>query len=170
MNHMPPPLPSTERAIIVRERLRILAWGYYLSAGFGALFACFVLIQALMFGAISFVPESEWGTSPNEQREDPHGSENEADQTSEKPSAAPPALVFRIVAGVMIAVTVGGWILSGLTGYAAYCIQQRTRQTFIQVMAGYNLLWMPYGTALGVFTFITLNSPEARWEFERAKR
>ena len=163
---LPPPMPATEQTIILRERLRILAWGYYISAGLGAVFSCFFLIYALMFGAISFVPESEWQPNSQVTGEETQELGQKSDPVPGNTATALPVLVFRILAGVFLVVTVAGWILSGLTAYAAYGLQQRRHKLLIQLMAADNLLWMPYGTALGVFTFITLGTPEASREFE----
>lgn len=164
---LPPPLSATEQTIILRERLRILAWGYYITAGLGAVFSCFFLIYALMFGAISFVPETEWQPNSQGSGEETQESGQKSDPVPGNTAAAPPVLVFRIFAGVFLVVTAAGWILSGLTAYAAYGLQKRRHKLLIQLMAAYNLLWMPYGTALGVFTFLTLGTPEASREFKK---
>ena len=59
-----------------------------------------------------------------------------------------------------------GWALAGLTAYAGRCIQKRKTKTLIYIMAGFNCLFVPYGTLLGVFTFIVLGSPAAIEEFK----
>lgn len=38
---------------------------------------------------------------------------------------------------------------------------------FTNVMAGYNVIWIPYGTLLGVFTFIVINSAEAKLQYDQ---
>jgi len=40
----------------------------------------------------------------------------------------------------------------------------------VMVMGAYNLIWIPYGTALGVLALIVLASDEARAEFASGNR
>lgn len=167
---MPPLLPTSEQSIITTERLRLLSWGYYISGGIGAFFASFLLIYAFMFGAMSFIPESEW-SSEQEQHESstaPKGDSGEQGK-SNSTSTAPPLIVFRIFAVGMVCATVAGWTLAGLTVYAGYCIQKRKHRIFTNVMAAYNVIWIPYGTLLGVLTFIAINSAEARLQYDQSK-
>jgi hypothetical protein len=58
------------------------------------------------------------------------------------------------------------WTLGALTAYAGRSIQKRRRKLFVYVMAALNCLFIPYGTLLGVFTFIVLSSAAASPEFE----
>lgn len=77
----------------------------------------------------------------------------------------PPVVVFRIMAGVMFLFVLAGWTISGLTIYAGRCLQQRKKRLLILVMGGFNLLWIPYGTLLGVCTFLVMQSDQGRREF-----
>ena len=52
-----------------------------------------------------------------------------------------------------------GWTVGGLTIYVGRCLQRRRHRTFTLIMAGINCLHIPFGTALGVFTFIVLQRP-----------
>jgi hypothetical protein len=49
-----PPLPSVKATILANERLRLLAWGYYISSGIGFVFSLFLLGYALIFRATPF--------------------------------------------------------------------------------------------------------------------
>jgi hypothetical protein len=69
------------------------------------------------------------------------------------------------MAGVMGGVMLLGWIFGGLTAYAGRCIQKRRRRIFIYVIAALNCLFIPYGTLLGVCTFLVFGTSAAIGEF-----
>jgi hypothetical protein len=153
-----------EASIIARERLRILMIGFYVRGGMMFAFGCFFLIYVAFFLGFSFMPESAW-TQPRPSASAipftwPTPTPHPANQD------APPVVVFRIMACVFAAVTLLVWSVGGVTAYAGRCIQKRRRKLLIYVMAGLNCLFVPYGTLLGVFTFIVLGSPAATQEFE----
>ena len=52
-----------------------------------------------------------------------------------------------------------------LTIYAGRCVQKRQHRTFIYVMAGLNCPLIPWGTLLGIATFILPQTPVAQREF-----
>ena len=78
-------------------------------------------------------------------------------------------MIFRVFAGIMLAVTVVAWGMCGLTAYAGRCIQKRKHRIFINIMAAYNVVWLPYGTLLGVCTFLTINTEESQAQFASLK-
>ncbi|MBC8066519.1 MAG: hypothetical protein H7Y17_16935 [Chlorobia bacterium] len=65
-----------------------------------------------------------------------------------------------ILAG--LAVILGAWTLTVLSWLSSQRIAQRRGIKLIYATAGLNCLWMPFGTALGVFTFIVLTRPSVR--------
>jgi len=69
------------------------------------------------------------------------------------------------MAGVMSGIMLLGWTFGALTLYAGRCVQKRRNKTLIYIMAALNCMFIPYGTLLGVFTFIILASPAAIQEF-----
>lgn len=152
----------SEATIVARERLRFLAIGFYVRGGVVALFSCFLLIYFAMFFAISFIPESGW----NPPAKASHSSSWDASPTPAPVNPGPPpAIVFRIFAGIMGGMTLLGWTLGALTAYAGRCIQKRKHRVFVYVMAAFNCIFIPYGTLLGVCTFIILGGPAAIAEF-----
>lgn len=168
---LPPPLPQSEEIIITKERLRLLAWGYYISGGLGIFFACFFLIYALMFGAMSFVEPSEWSSSQSQGEEyQTLNIDSKNKNQTDRPSEGPPVILFRIFAVGMLGATAMGWLLGGLTIYAGYSIQKRRNRLFTNIMAAYNAIWIPYGTLLAVFTFIVVNSNAAIRLYEERQR
>lgn len=74
----------------------------------------------------------------------------------------PPPEMFQIFIGfyvfgalLMIAMAVAN-ILSGIF------LNRRKHRLFSMILAGFNCLQMPFGTALGVFTFVVLQRPTVR--------
>jgi hypothetical protein len=58
------PDDKSEAIIIARERLRFLAFGYYVRGGVIVVFSSFLLFYVVMFSAFSFIPESKWNPPP----------------------------------------------------------------------------------------------------------
>ena len=159
------PAPTeAEQEIITRERLRLLAIGFYVKGAVGAAFISFLLLHFFMFLGFSFMPESSW------QPKAPPQTSVESLSVSPSPppppaNQGPPVLMFRIFAAVIGCVILAGWTFGALTIYAGRCIRNRERRIFIYVMAGLNCALIPWGTLLGVSTFIILQMPIARREF-----
>lgn len=61
--------------------------------------------------------------------------------------------------------TLLGWALAVLTIIAAGRLKQRRSHTFCMVIAGALCMFMPVGTALGVFTLIVLVRPGVKQGF-----
>jgi len=162
-----PPVPADESArAVTRERLRLLSIAYYISGVLGAVFVSFLLIHLCVFTAISFMPESAFQTNGSQ-----HSTAQRSPQSIQKtPSAGPPLIIFRIVAGVIGVVILCGWTLGGLTFYAGRCIAKRRNRTFVLVMAGVNCIWIPYGLLLGIATFLTMGSADTRSEYSGVKK
>ncbi len=49
--------------------------------------------------------------------------------------------------------------MAALKFYTAVCLKQRKSRTFCLVVAAISCLEVPYGTILGVFTFLVLERP-----------
>jgi hypothetical protein len=131
------PDETDRQAIIDEEHLRLLSWGYMVSGGFAALFSFFGLfymfIGAMMSLAVSKIAEG-----------------------AAKPSEFPPAFVGLIFGGIglgifLFMVTIA--ILKFLTGRN---LRHRKSKIFCMVIAGFSCLEFPYGTFLGVCTFMVL--------------
>lgn len=155
---------SDELKIVARERMNFLAIGFYVRGGMMFFFGCFFLLYVAMFTAFAFMPQSAWNHQP------PHRAVTApAANASPMPDVAnpgaPPIAVFRIMAGVMSGVVFLAWVGGALTLYSGRCIKKRKHRPLVYVMAALNCLFIPYGTLLGVFTFIILGSPEATTEW-----
>ena len=159
-----------ERQVIATDRLRLLSLAYYISGAVGAVLVSFLLLHFFLFLGFSFIPASQWAA--------PARSPMNAPYTSTSPSPAPtasqgsntaqgpPAIMFRIVAGVIGLIIISGWTLGALTAYAGHCIKKRKHKLFIYVMAGINCIWIPYGTILGIATILLFQWPEVQSEFK----
>lgn len=65
--------------------------------------------------------------------------------------------IFTVIGSVWISVSVITGILTAISGRY---ISKRTHKTFSTVIAGINCLFIPVGTALGMFAIITLGNKE----------
>jgi len=180
-----PPLPysqlqNTEQAVaraVTKERLKLLAIGYFVSGGFGILTVSLLIVHFLMFAFMSTLPDASFdetettGTS----LEESHGEEEtgpgetitEVDEGIERVNPMGMMVgILRAVAVLIGAIILIGWILGGLTIYAGVSLLQRKRKTLVYVMAAYNCLFIPWGTLIGVLTFVTLSQPSTKLEYK----
>jgi hypothetical protein len=146
MNESPAELPTIDPQLATdREHLKLLAIFYYMLGGITIFFSCFGLFHFFFGLAMVFFGDSF------------HGRHGQPD--------LPPlffGLLFSFI-GVMIVLT--GWIIGGLTLFAARSIQLRKRRTFTLVIAALNCLncmFMPFGAVLCAFTFVILTRDSVR--------
>ena len=122
------------------EHLRLLRIFYFISAGFNALLIPIGLLYAgmgLMFLGV--------GTAP---------------------SAASGGLVMSGIFGLVgLSFTLIAALGTGLKVLTAIRLKQRRSRTLCLVTAGLCCIEMPYGTALGVATFVVLGRDSIRREF-----
>lgn len=161
---------TEEQRIIARERLRLLAIGFYIRAGMVLFFSFFMMLYVAMLIAFSFIPEQSWnnGNGPSRTVAPPaaDAATGSATRTWNQQSSSPPKILFRIMASVLGLFIILLWAVAAATVYAARCLRSRRRRLFIQIVAGLHCVFAPYGTLLGVMTFLTLGSPAGRLEFE----
>ena len=74
-------------------------------------------------------------------------------------SNPPPAFMGWFFVGIGATFVTLGWTVGGLTIYSGRCLHKLRRRTFSLVLAGVNCLFAPFGTVLGVFTFLVLLRP-----------
>jgi hypothetical protein len=129
---------ETRQSIVDEEHLRILSIGYLVSAGVCAFFSLFGLVYVFMGIMLSATL--------------PHLPTNAAEPAQQ----APPAFVGWIFACIGLAIFLFAMGLAAAKFRAAWCIKHRKSQVFCMVVAGVSCLEFPYGTALGVFSFIVL--------------
>jgi hypothetical protein len=131
-------MPDVARqSIIDEEHLKLLSLGYMLSAATAAFFSLFGLMYMLM-GAFMSAAISHQSA------------------VARRSSQVPPAFVGWILAGVGLGFFLVMMILAAVKLRAAFCIKSRQSRTFCMVVAGISCLGVPYGTVLGVLSFIVL--------------
>lgn len=136
---------DSRQLILDEDNLRLLRIGYFISAGLTLLASLFVLVYTFF---LSFV----------------------FTQISKNPGAAEvPAFFGRLVGafGVVFAlVLIGIAVLKFLTGQR---MKERKSRTFCLVIAAITCLSIPYGTFLGVCTFLVLLRPTVQRSFEETR-
>ena len=127
--------------ILDDEHLRILSICYCVYGAFTALLAFIPGIYVVL--GIVFISVGRWG--------DRH---------------APPAFLgwILIIVGLTAMAFMG--ILAALKAYTGWCITRRKNAAFIQVTAAICCLGIPWGTVLGIFTFIVLSRPSVKRQFK----
>src|ERR1700722_4551775 len=114
------------------EHLKLLSIFFYIKGAVAALFSCIFIIYIVMGGIFTMIPT-------------PHNGNN-----------APPAAVGLLFVGVGSVLLLAGWTIAAVTIYAGRCLACREHRFFCMVVAGVNCIFIPYGTILGIFTFMVL--------------
>ncbi len=128
------------------EHLRLLTLFHTILGILIILFSSIFIIHAVLGLTIFLHPASFGGPAKNQ---------------------PPPAfgLLFFLLGGLFV---LGGWFLGALTIYAGQCLRMRKKYTFIQVIEALLCFFItPFGTALGIFTLLTLNQPTVKAMFGR---
>ncbi len=123
-----------------QEHVRLLSIFHYILAVIIAMFACIPLIHVAIGAALTFGVLG-------------HGKD------------APPAflgLFFMIFGSIFI---LAGWTFAVLVALAGKFLSQRRHHLYCLIIAGLSCMWMPFGTVLGVFTFVVLLRPEVTAAF-----
>ena len=117
--------------------LKLLSIGYYIQGG---LFAGYTLLAGLYFcfiGAVfSNMPPANGNNLP--------------------PTAVH---IFAVIFGVIVLL---GFAYAVLQFLAAYWLTRRRARGYTLVIAALNCFCVPYGTVLGIFTFLVLQRPAAK--------
>ncbi len=145
MDALPPPIPRLETKD--GEHLRLIAVFHYVLAGLSVAGLGFLVVHRLFMNLFFANPEM-W---------------------KDAKGGPPPEAFFAILAwfylffGALI-------VLAGVANLvSARCIQKRRWRTFSLVVAGINCMQVPFGTALGVFTFIVLLRDSVRGLYARTE-
>jgi len=121
------------------QHLKLLSIFHYVVAGLAALFGCIPIIH-LVIGLFLILAPQKFGTGSNQ----------------------PPAFIgwfFVVLASVFILI---GWTFAILVLIAGRFIAHRRHYTYCFVMACVECMFIPFGTALGVFTILVLNRQSAK--------
>jgi hypothetical protein len=129
------------QAILDGEHLRLLRVGYFISAAQTAVFIPLGLVYAGMGVMMSRLPSGGHG--------------------------APPAAMFTWLFGIIgTAFTLFATVAAGLKLFTAIRLKERRSRVLCLVTAGLSCLEIPYGTALGVMTFVVLGRASVRQMFD----
>ena len=136
-----------KQKIVDDEHLKLLRIGYYVSAGADALFALFPLIYVFM--GIFIAAAGSGSANPGE------------------PNPAVFGVIFAVI-GLVVSFFLAA--NAGLKFMAAKAIGERRSKTLCYVAAALSCLAMPWGTLLGVFTFMTLGRESVSEQFSPTRR
>lgn len=135
------PLPTAESPTQRkdREQLRLLTLFHFILSGLSLIGIGFIALHFFLMRSIL--------TSP---------------QVQNAKGGPPPEQIFRIFIIVYIVFACLLVISSGLNLASGICLRRRRLRMFSMVIGGLNCLQVPFGTALGVFTFIVLSRESVR--------
>ena len=142
---LPSPRDPATQAALDADHLRLLEIGFYISGGLSVLRFLWFLIIGIFFCVVGFGAKF----AAHDGYAGSHGN-------------APPAVVFIIMAGVFGTIVFLSLLFAVLEIYAGCCLKNRRHPILVQVVAAFYCLSIPWGTALGVFTFIVLNRPSVK--------
>lgn len=128
---------TLKRQVLDEEHLRLLGIGYWVFAGVSGFFSLFGLLYGLM-GA--FMVSLTSGIFP-------------------APHQSPPEAVGWFMALFGLGFTLAMLCLAALKVGVARCLKRRRARIFCLIVAGICCLGLPYGTVLGVLTFLVLGRP-----------
>lgn len=132
-------MTAEEQAIVDREHLKLLTLFHYVSGGFtlamGLLFGLWLAFMSAMLAMIG-------------------------EQAEEMPEFFPGVLLA--VFGVFLAMFIALGVLEILSGWF---ISKRRNRLFAIIVAIPNLLFIPYGTLLSLFTILVLERPSVKETF-----
>lgn len=136
------------QTILDEEHLKLLSIGYLVSAGMTAFFSLFALIYVFMGLMIALI--------------------GIAADTSSKTDNAPPVAVGLILGAIGLAIFMVIMAIAVLKFRAGRCIQRRRSRSYCMVVAAISCLAIPYGTLLGVFTFVVLGRDSVKALFKES--
>lgn len=125
------------------EHLRLLAIFHYIVAGIAAVFSLFPFIHLAVGLMLALFPEKMGGGG--------------------NPPPAFLGWIFVVIATVFIT---AGFTLAGFILAAGRCLARRRRHLLCLVVAGVECVFMPFGTALGIFTILVLSRESVKRLFE----
>jgi hypothetical protein len=144
------PEENNRQAILDEEHLKLLSWGYMISGGFTALFSLLGLFYVFMGAVMGLAFATAAAKSSN------------IDQV-------PPAFIGLLFGGIGLAIFLFLATIAILKFVTARNIRRRRSKVFCMVIAGLSCLEFPYGTFLGICTFIVLGRDSVKRLFEPAQ-
>lgn len=141
----PPPLAPSFQMSQDAEHLKLLAIFYYISSGLSAL----GIVGGIAYAAMGLmIPRMA------------------ARATTSSGAPAFPQEMTWMFLGLGILITVICLVMAVCKFLTARSLTNRKNKTFCMIIGGVSCLSIPFGTALGVFTFIVLSRPSVSALFE----
>lgn len=134
------------QSIIDDEHLRLLRIGYFTMGGVSAFTGLFGALYAAMGFFIAHLP-----------------------MTPAQPNQPPPEMVGWIFAAFGCAFMLAAGTYALLAFLTARALRRRSGRGLCLATAAISCLYIPFGTLLGVFTFIALGRPSVRALFDARK-
>jgi hypothetical protein len=146
MTQQPPGMPPHRLSLEDESHLSLIATFHYVLAGLYLVGIVFVILHAaIMITVFSQQPGAGQGQMmPGEVK-----------------------WIFYLMYAVISAFLL--LMCAGNVASARY-LKQRINRTFSFVIAGLNCVWFPFGTVLGIFSFIVLSRPPVRQSYEARPR
>lgn len=128
--------------LITAHDLRLLSIGYYIQAAIAAFYTLMLLGYSAFIGTILV----------------------NLGRLSQQPQQLPPAILS--ILSVVLAVLIGiACAYTACLFIAGYWLRRLRNMLFIQIIAALNCVAIPYGTVLGIFTFMVLQRSSAKQLF-----
>jgi len=137
--------PVSQQEIVDSEHLRLLRIGYFIAAATNLLWVFFPLFYVAM-GAVIFFGGFDGG----------------------KPADAPPKSIGFVFMAIGIAISLIMASFTALKVLTAWAIGKRRCKALIFATAAICCLGVPWGTALGVLTFLVLTRPSVASQFSNS--
>jgi hypothetical protein len=142
------PEEFNRQSVIDEEHLKLLSICYMISA---AISACFSMMGLMYVGMGAVVSEAM---------------KHAPELTTDTGNAPPPALIGWIFGAIGVTVFLILITMAGLKLGVAFSLKKRKARTFCMVVAAFECLGVPYGTLLGIFTFLVLGRDSVTRAFD----
>jgi magnesium-transporting ATPase (P-type) len=153
-------LPKSQE-LIDAGNLNALTLCHFILGGVTALFSCMFIIHIVM-GTMMLHNPGMFTPRPMPQAA-PSAPPYPGQLSPGQPYPFFPSFMGYMFVTVGTIAVLGGWTLGALTAYAGRCLKARRNYLYILIIAGCNCGFvMPFGTVLGVFTFIVMTRPTVK--------
>jgi hypothetical protein len=144
-------IEEIKQEAIDNEHLRLLEIFHYISGGLTIAFSCLFIFHLIFMSYIVMNPEQFMQNPGNNKNPDP----------SQFMS------IFVIIFGLFIILGISYGVAQIISGRF---IKQRRRRVFSFIVAIPNILFIPYGTILGILTLMVLSNERVKRLYEAEKR
>lgn len=142
------PEEFSRQSVVDEEHLKILSVCYFVSAAVSGLFSLFGLMYVGMGAVFTQAIKQAAATAGN------------------ATDSLPPQFVGWIFGAIGLAFFLISITLAGLKLGVGLCLRRRTGRVFCMVVGALECLGVPYGTLLGIFTFVVLGRESVERLFE----